>query len=173
MSNIGKEFVVYFLSGIFVFFLSAVAMAQHHHDQGGGSTTAPKKAAPHDLGKRPVQSVTEEGLKIDFEVMSIEAHMAMPGLKGHSQHGAAAHSQSHAIMVMNQDTASKEIISDAKVMFSVSSPSGAEESGKLEWSGDHYAGGFSPKAKGTYQVRLKITSGGMEREAKFLYEAKK
>jgi hypothetical protein len=75
-------------------------------------------------------------------------------------------------MVTLQDTASKEIISDAKVMFSVSSPSGAKESGKLDWSGDHYGGGFSPKEKGAYQVQLRIEGGGMEREATFTYEAK-
>ena len=34
------------------------------------------------------------------------------------------------------------------------------------------AGGFTPKEKGTYQVQLKIESGGMERGAKFTYEFK-
>jgi hypothetical protein len=96
-------------------------------------------------------------------------HMQMA--KGGS-HGKAEHSQSHMFMVTLQDTASKEIISDAKVAYTILSPSGRKETGKLEWSGDHYGGGFSPKEKGTYQVLLMIEGGGMEREAKFTYGAK-
>jgi hypothetical protein len=76
------------------------------------------------------------------------------------------------LMVTLQDTASKEIISDARVDFSVLRPSGQKEGGKMEWSGDHYGGGFSPREKGTLQVQLKIESGGMEREAKLSYELK-
>jgi hypothetical protein len=75
-------------------------------------------------------------------------------------------------MVTLQDTASKEIIADARVSFSVLSPSGKKENGKMEWSGEHYGAGFSPREKGTYQVELKIESGGMEREAKLTYEFK-
>jgi hypothetical protein len=75
-------------------------------------------------------------------------------------------------MVTLQDTASKEIITDARVSFSILSPSGKKENGKMEWSGDHYAAGFSPREKGSYHVELKIESGGMEREAKLKYEFK-
>ncbi|MCJ7493489.1 MAG: hypothetical protein MUP68_04520, partial [Deltaproteobacteria bacterium] len=113
-----------------------------------------------------------EGLMIAFEVMAMDEHMQhIQAAKGGS-HGEPDHSKSHSIMVTIQDTASREIISDAKVIFSVSSPSGAKESGKLDWSGDHYGGGFSPKEKGAYQVQLRIEGGGMEREATFTYEAK-
>jgi len=72
-------------------------------------------------------------------------------------------------MVMIQDTASKEIITDAKVSYTLISPSGREEVGKLEWSGDHYGRGFNAKGKGSYRVQLKIEGGGVEREAKLAY----
>jgi len=75
-------------------------------------------------------------------------------------------------MVTVQDTASKEIISDAKVMCAILSPSGKKETVKLEWSGDHYGADFSPKEKGAYRIQIMIESGGMEREANFQYEAK-
>jgi len=75
-------------------------------------------------------------------------------------------------MVTLQDTASKEIINDAKVTFTVQDPSGGKETGKLTWEGDHYAGEIDLKAKGLYQVQLMIESGGMDREARFTYEAK-
>jgi len=163
-----KRLVSVYLSGLLLFFFSGTALAQHGHDHGPSLAPPSPKAGPQ---KTSAQSVTVEGLKVTLEVMSMGEHMKHAAKGG--SHGDADHAKSHSIMVTIQDTASQEIISDAKVMFSVSSPSGAEESGKLEWSGDHYAGGFSPKAKGTYQVRLKITSGGMEREAKFLYETKK
>jgi hypothetical protein len=163
-----------YLSGLLLFFFSGTALAQHGHDHGTPSKAVPKKAAPQEAReKSSAQTLNVEGLKITFEVMKMDEHMQhIQAAKGGS-HGDADHAKSHSIMVTIQDKASREIISDAKVMFLVSSASGAEESGKLEWSGDHYAGGFSPKAKGTYQVQLKIASGGMEREAKFLYEGKK
>jgi len=84
-------------------------------------------------------------------------------------HSEAAHSDSHTLMMTLQDTASEEIITDAKVNCMIVSPSGIKEAGKLDWSGDHYGKGFNPKGKGAYQVQLVIESGGMEREAKFEY----
>ena len=147
-----------------------IGLAQHGH---GGATAAP--AAPGKAGiggqpRGPVQSVTVEGLKISLEVMPMTEHMkhATQG----TSHSASQHSQTHMVMVNLQDIASKEIITDARVQFAAVSSSGEKETGKLEWSGDSYGGGFSPKAKGTYQIHLKIESGGMERDAKFVYEPK-
>jgi hypothetical protein len=151
--------------------LSGSAWGQHGHDHGAMSPAAPKSPQGMAMKSQPAESVTVEGYRITFEVMDMSAHMSMPGMKG-MQHGGGGENQSHVIMVGIQDEASKEIISDAKLTFTVLSPSGSKETGKLEWSGDHYGGGFSPKEKGTYQVQLKIEAGGMEREAKFAYEAK-
>jgi hypothetical protein len=123
-------------------------------------------------GGKAGQSIIAEGWKIGFEVMSMEAHMAMPGMKGHSQHGTSGSHASHSIMVTIQDTASKEIISDAKMACTILSPSGKKETGKLEWSGDHYGGDFNPTEKGQYQVQVKVEGGGMEREAGFQYRSK-
>ena len=166
----GKKLFLLFLSGLLVLLVSAGAIAQHQHDHGGPSMKAPKKGAVPEAGKRPVQSLTVEGLKITFEIMDMSAHMQH--IKTSKGHNDSAHSQSHTFMVAIQDTASKEIISDAKVGYIMISPAGEKEAGKLEWSGDHYGGGFSPKEKGTYRVQLRIESGGMEREAKFSYSAK-
>ena len=170
----GKKSVLALLLSVLVGFFPGVAMAQHSHGHGGTSTTTPGMGTSQEMpmGKRGVQSTIVEGWKIGFEVMSMEAHMAMPGMKGHSQHSVTSSSQSHSIMVTIQDTGSKEIISDAKVMYTILSPSAKKETGKLEWSGDHYGVGFNPNEKGQYQVQLIIEGGGMEREAKFKYEAK-
>jgi hypothetical protein len=169
-----KKNVLSLLSVLLAFTFSPVAMAQHGgHSHGGATAPSPQTGKSHDKGMKssPAQSVTVEGFKVSLEVMDMSAHMSMPGMKGSPQHGEG-HSQSHALMVSLQDTASKEIVSDARVSFSILSPSGKKENGKMEWSGEHYGAGFSPREKGTYQVELKIESGGMEREAKLTYEFK-
>jgi len=170
----GKKVILVFLSGFLAVFFSGVARGQHGHGHGSPPPSTSSKGSSHQMpmGKQAVQSTMAEGWKIGFEVMSMEAHMAMPGMKGHSQHSASASSPSHSFMVTIQDTASKEIISDAKVAYTILSPSGNKETGKLEWSGDHYGADLSPKEKGAYRVQIMIQSGGMEREAKFQYEAK-
>jgi hypothetical protein len=170
----GKRVVLVLLWGFFTAFFSGMAMAQHSHGQTSPSPSDSSMGSSPQMpmGKEAVQSAIAEGWKIGFEVMSMEAHMAMPGMKGHSQHSGSASSPSHSIMVSIQDTASKEIISDAKVAYTILSPSGKKETGKLEWSGDHYGGDFNPAERGKYQVQVMIEGGGMEREAKFTYEGK-
>jgi len=170
----GGRVVLVFLLGFLVAFFPGAALAQHSHGHGSPSSSTSSTGSSHEMpmGKQAVQSTIAEGWKIGFEVMSMEAHVAMPGMKGHSQHSVTSSSQSHSIMVTIQDTGSKEIISDAKVMYTILSPSAKKETGKLEWSGDHYGVGFNPNEKGQYQVQLIIEGGGMEREAKFKYEAK-
>ena len=169
-----KEFAFLFLFTMLAFAFSPMTTAQHGgHSHGGTTAPPPQTGKSHDMGMKssPAQTVTLEGFKISLEVMDMSAHMSMPGMKGSPQHGES-HSQSHVLMVTLQDTASKEIITDARVSFSILSPSGKNENGKMEWSGDHYGAGFSPQEKGLYQIQLKIESGGMEREAKLTYEFK-
>ena len=170
----GTKVISVLLSGFLSVLFSGVALAQHSHGHGSPSSSTSSMGSSHQMpmGKEAVQSTIAEGWKIGFEVMSMEAHMAMAGMKGHSQHSASASSPSHSIIVTIQDTASKELISDAKVAYTILSPSGKKETGKVEWSGDHYGGDFNPTEKGQYQVQVMIESGGMEREAKFTYEAK-
>jgi hypothetical protein len=102
--------------------------------------------------------------------MSLGDHMKHT-TKG-SAHGDADHSKSHSLMVTIQDVTSKEIISDAKVAFVISGPSGRKDSGKLTWSGDHYGAGVEWKEKGKCKIQLHMESGGTEREAEFIYEFK-
>jgi len=168
-----KKIIPFLLSAFLAAFNPGIAMAQHQHGHGSPSA-APKKGTSHGMHKadQSAQAATVEGLKISFEIMDMSAHMSMPGMKGNPKHGSSEHSKSHAIMVTVQDIASKEIISDAKVRYTLVRPSGDKEAGNLVWSGDHYGGGFTPKEKGAYQVQLMIESGGMEREAKFIYSAK-
>lgn len=167
-----KRWGLVLLSGLSLMFFSGTAIAQHGHDHGAPSKAVPKKAAAQEARvKSSAQTLNVEGWKITFEVMAMDEHMKH--LSGRSGgHGGPDHSKSHSIMVTAQDMASKEIISDARVQYTLTSPSGGKESDKLEWSGDHYGSGFGPKEKGAYQVQLKIESGGMEREATFRYEAK-
>jgi hypothetical protein len=168
-----KRLGLVFLSVLSLIFFSGAAVAQHSHDHGAPSKAVPKKAAPQEAReKSSAQTLNVEGLKITFEVMAMDEHMQhIQAAKGGS-HGDADHAKSHSIMITIQDKASREIISDAKVQYTLTRPSGGKESGKLDWSGDHYGGGFSPKEKGAYQVQLRIEGGGMEREATFTYEAK-
>ena len=169
----GKKIILILLSGFLAAFIPGIAVAQHQHGH-ESPPAAPQKGTSHSMHKasQPGQAATVEGAKITFEVMDMSAHMSMPGMKGNPQHGSSDHSKSHAIMVKIQDTASKEIISDAKVRYTLIRPSGEKETGSLVWSSDHYGGGFSPKEKGAYQAQLMIESGGMEREAKFIYSTK-
>jgi hypothetical protein len=162
-------FISFVLSWLMVIFSSSGAVAQHKHDH--GSVTAPSSPKGQEMSMKAgsVQSATVEGYKVTFEVMDMSAHMNMPGMKGSSME-AAAHAKSHALMVTVQDTVSKEIISDAKVQYVITAPGGSKESGALAWSGDHYEGGFGPKENGTYQIQIRVESGGMEREAKFQYK---
>lgn len=169
-----KKFFCFFFLVLLSVSICEVALAQHGgHSHGGTTVPSPQTGKSHDMGMKssPAQSVTVEGFKVSLEVMDMSAHMNMPGMKGSPQQGGG-HSQSHAMMVTLQDTASKEIITDARVSFSILSPSGKKENGKMEWSGGHYGAEFNPREKGTYQVELKIESGGMEREAKLNYEFK-
>jgi len=154
------------------FWLGGWAVAQHQHGHSAPATPSSKKpgAIESSSTKLTTQNITVDGYKITFDVMSMEEHMKH--LKATQGHGAGDHSKTHSFMVTVQDTASKEIISDAKVQYLLSAPGGGKETGNLTWSGDHYGGGFTPKEKGIYQVQLKIEGGGMERGAKFTYEFK-
>lgn len=156
----------YFCMGLLVISPGGIAFAQHGH---GGMAMSGHGSDSHSMSMkdRPVQSVTVEGMKISLDVMDMSMHTSMLAKKGNPVPGGYDHSQSHAIMVMIQDTASKEIITDAKVTCTVVRPSGERDTGSLMWSGDHYGKGFTPTEKGSYEVQLKIESGGMEREAKF------
>ena len=157
-------------TGLLVLCLSANGWAQHGHSHGApaaGKGTGAKDSIP---AKESAQTVTLEGLKISLEVMNMGDHMKHTA-KG-AAHSEADHGKSHSLMVTLQEVASKEIISDAKVSFVISAPSGKKESGKLTWSGDHYGAGADLKEKGKYQVQLRMDSGGTGREANFTYEMK-
>ena len=166
----GTKGISFILAGLFLVFFSGVALAQH--GRGHGAPAASKGTGGEDStpAKGSAQTVTLEGLKVSLEVMNMGDHMKHT-TKG-SAHSEADHSKSHSLMVTIQDVASKEIISDAKVTFVISGPSGRKDSGKLTWSGDHYGAGVEWKEKGKYQIQLQMESGGMEREAKFSYEFK-
>jgi hypothetical protein len=155
-----------------VFFLGGWAGAQQQHEHGSPAAPAGKKSGAKEAStsKSTAQNLTVEGYKITFDVMSMEEHMKH--LKTTQGHGEVDHSKTHSFMVTVQDTASKEIISDAKIRYVITTPGGGKETGNLTWSGDHYGGGFNAKEKGTYQAQLKVESGGMEREAIFKYAAK-
>lgn len=167
-----KRCIFLTISGLVLLPCMAMAQPGQSHGQGGGMPSHQMERIPEvPMKNRPVQSLMVEGLKVTFEVMSMGEHMKHMQMAKGGSHGDAEHSKNHMFMVTLQDIAAKEIISDAKMMYAVLSPSGGKETGKLEWSGDHYGAGFSPKEKGTYQVQLMIESGGMEREAKFTYKA--
>jgi hypothetical protein len=168
-----KKFAFLFLFALPAFTFSPVAMAQHGgHSHGGTTAPSPQTGKSHDMGMKssPAQTVTLEGLRVSLEVMNMGDHMKHT-TKG-SAHSESDHSKSHSLMVTIQDVASKEIISDARVTFVISGPSGRKDSGKLTWSGDHYGAGVEWKEKGKYQIQLQMESGGMEREANFSYEFK-
>ncbi len=164
-----------FLVGTLVLGFAGIAMAQHGQGSGhGGKSTSSHGSggSSHSMAMkdRPVQSLTVEGFKVTLDVMTSEDHAKMA--KDHGSSHGGAHDKSHHFMMTIQDAASKEIISDAKVSFTVQTASGEKETGKLSWMGDHYGGDIELKGKGEYQVQFLIESGGMEREAKFSYSQK-
>ncbi len=165
MKNVRKQSFMIFVLTTFIVAFGGAAYAQHSHGQ--MHQMSPAKPAAAKAGS--IKSVSIGGYKISLEVMDMSAHMSMPGMKETSM-SAAEHSKSHAMMVTIQDTASKEIISDAQVKFSLVTPAGAKEAGNLEWSGDHYGASFDGKEKGAYEIQLTVESGGMNREAKFSYK---
>ncbi len=169
MGKFGKKMRISIFAGIFVFSLAGAAMAQHGHGHSGGSSDSGGQKGGHSMPmmNRPVQSVTVDGYKVTLDIMDMSMHASMQKSKGNPAPGEMDHAKSHAIMVTVQDTASKEIIADAKVTYTLIAPSGAKETGNLDWSGDHYGRGFNPKEKGSYQLQVKIESGGMERQANF------
>jgi hypothetical protein len=158
------------LAGIFAAILLVWSQVDAQHQHGGGAPMGKPPASSAQSTAKSGQNVTVEGWKIGFDVMSMEEHMKHQ--KTGPGHGAGDHSKTHSLMVTVQDTASKEIISDANIQYMVSNPAGGKETGKLTWSGDHYGSGFSPKEKGVYLVNLRIESGGMERQAVFKYTVK-
>ena len=122
MFNIGKKLGMYFLAGSFVFAFAGAAMAQHGH--GGMDMSTHASSSPSmPMKDRTVQSESVDGYKITLDVMDMSMHMSMQGMKGNPMKDAD-HSKSHAFMVTIQDTASKEIISDAKIIYTLISPSG-------------------------------------------------
>ena len=173
MSNMGKIIGVFSLAGALVFGFAGVSMAQHGHGSGHGGTGMPAQGSgggSHSMSmmNRPLQSVTVDGYKVSLDIMEMSMHMPMQKSKGNPPPQGYDNSKSHAIMVMIQDTTSKEIITDAQVTCTIVAPGGEKESGKLQWSGDHYGKGFEPKGKGAYQVLLKMEGGGMERMIKVI-----
>jgi hypothetical protein len=174
MKRKGAKICLFFLLAVYGGFLSGVAMAQHGHGHGSSGPSTQGSQSGHSMPmmmNRPVQVVNVDGTKVTLDVMDMSMHASMQNMKGNPMHGVD-NTQSHAIMLTVQDTASKEILSDAKVRYTLVTPSGEKETGTLAWSGDHYGGGFNPKVKGPYQIQFMIETGGMEREAKFTYEAK-
>jgi hypothetical protein len=157
-------------AGLLIFCLSGAAWAQHGHGHGAPAASKGTEGKDNTPAKGSAQTVTLEGLKVSLEVMNMGDHMKHT-TKG-AAHSEADHSKSHSLMVTLQDVASKEIISDARVAFVISAPSGKKDSGNLTWSGDHYGTGADLKEKGKYQIQLRMESGGTGREAKFTYEMK-
>ena len=174
MSKVVKKIFLLLLAVFSGIFSMEPAMAQHGHGSVHGGTGMPAQGSgggSHSMSmmNRPVQSVTVDGYKVSLDIIEMSMHMPMQKSKGNPPPQGYDNSKSHAIMVMIQDTASKEIITDAQVNCAVVAPGGEKESGRLQWSGDHYGTGFEPKSKGAYQVQLKIENGGMEREAMIAY----
>jgi hypothetical protein len=150
------------------------AFAQHSHDHSGGSAPMQQGGMSHDMSmmNRPVQSVTVKGVKIDLDVMDMEMHMHMQGMKQNPFHGSFDQKQSHAIMVMLEDAASKKTIKDADVTIILTYPDGKKETSKVAWSSDHYGLGFSPAKNAIYEIQVDVDWKGVKRDAAFKYEAK-
>ena len=167
-----------FLTGavIVVVLSTGVAFAQHgHHDHSGGSAPMQQGGMmSHDMSmmNRPVQSETVKGMKISLDVMDMGMHMHMQDMKNNPVHGSFDQKQSHAIMVMLEDTASRKTIKDADVTITLTYPDGKKETSKVAWSSDHYGLGFSPVKNAVYGIQVAVDRQGAERQAAFKYEAK-
>lgn len=168
---------IIFLTGavIVVVLFTGAAFAQHGHDHSGGSAPMQQSGMmSHDMSmmNRPVQSEAVKGVKISVDVMDMNMHMHMQGMKNNPVHGSFDQKQSHAIMVMLEDTASKKTIKDADVAITLTYPDGKKETSKVAWSSDHYGLGFSPAKNAVYGIQVAVDWEGVNRQAAFKYEAK-
>jgi hypothetical protein len=159
---------------VFLALFAGVAFAQHSHDHSGGSAPMQQGGMSHDMSmmNRPVQSITVKGVKIGLDVMDMEMHMHMQGMKGNPVHSSFDQQQSQAIMVMLEDAASKKTIKDADVIITLTYPDGKKDTSKVPWSSDHYGLGFNPAKNAIYGIQVNVDWKGVKREAAFKYEAK-
>lgn len=159
---------------VFLALFAGAAFAQHSHDHSGGSAPMQHGGMSHDMSmmNRPVQSATVKGVKITLDVMDMEMHMHMQGMKKNPVHSSFDQKQTHAIMVMLEDAASRKTIKDADVTIILTYPDGKKETSKVAWSSDHYGLGFSPAKNAIYGIQVDFDWKGVKREAAFKYEAK-
>src|SRR5512139_3466016 len=120
---------------VFLVLFAGAAFAQHSPDHSDGAAPMQHGGMSHDMSmmNRPIQSVTVKGVKITLDVMDMEMHMHMQGMKNNPVHDSFDQKQSHAIMVMLEDTATKKTIKDADVTITLTYPDGKKDTSKVAW----------------------------------------
>lgn len=130
------------------------------------------------------ESVTVDGLKISWEIMSMDEAMKVMGkdmmgkegqkeeMKGMGDMGKMA---SHHVSVQIVDAATAKEVKDAKVIATSFAPNGDEEKKVLYTmvieGKNHYMEDFTFNQKGEYKIQLLIRRAGKDIKYNFDYEA--
>jgi len=148
------------------------AVAQHQH--GGMSGMAGmegEKKSESALGQEtsPNRSFLLEGVKASFSIMAMAEHKKM--LKDMKMKVEVDPQATHNIAVTLTDTRSNQPIKDAAVKMKVIGPKGKEEIKVLDPipAMNQYAGDFTLREKGRYQIMILFKVGGQKRAAGFYY----
>lgn len=130
------------------------------------------------------EGATVDGLKISWEIMTMDEAMKVMGkemtgksgeMKGMGGHGDMGKMASHHISVQLVEAATGKEVKDAKVIATSFAPNGDEEKKVLYTmvieGKNHYMEDFTFSQKGEYKVQLLIRRGGKETKYSFDYEA--
>ena len=157
------------LMGLFLGILPAVAQHQH----GAPSAPAPggeKKVEP-SMGQEASSSraFLLDGVKASFSIMAMAEHKKM--LKDMKMKVEVDPQATHNIAVTLTDTRSNQRIKEAVVKMKVIGPKGKEEIKVLDPipAMNQYAGDFTLREKGRYQIMILFKAGGQKRAAGFYY----
>ena len=161
--------ILAFLMGLFLATLPVVAQHQH----GGSSSPAPggeKKMEP-SMGQEtsPSRTFLLDGVKASFSIMAMAEHKKM--LKDMKMKVEVDPQATHNIAVTLTDTRSNQPIKEAVVKMKVIGPKGKEEIKVLDPipAMNQYAGDFTLREKGRYQIMILFKAGGQKRAAGFYY----
>jgi hypothetical protein len=158
---------------MFIALLYSAAFGQHSHDHSGGSAPVQSEglSSASSIMNRSVQSVIVKGVKITLDVMAMDTHMQMQGLKKPGP-GPVDQIPGHVIVVRLEDAASKKTIKYADVSIALTEPDGKRTRSRVTGSSGHYGLRFSPAKNVIYEIQVDVDWKGERREASFKFEAK-
>jgi len=153
------------ISGILVagvFFLSAVALAQHSH--GGMSMGTPMKM--------DTKEVLVEGVKVTFQIMANDEHQKM--LKDMKMKEDIEPGTTHNVTVTLKDEKTQKEITNAQISMKVVDPKGKDQIKPLKYEDmmKSYDAYFNLPEKGKYQIMILAKVADKKTTAGIYYDVK-